>query len=67
MGGAGSRVKGLLSQRISPRGELENSSRQPRDLTKPGQKAPLIRRSYSLFLWVMMKKGVSDDNVDDDE
>ncbi len=41
------------------RGELENSSRQPRDLTKLGQKAarqtnssPLKRRQYSLFLGV---------------
>ncbi len=37
--GPGGRVKGLLSQGFTPRGELDNCSRQPSDLTKLGKKA----------------------------
>ncbi len=29
--------------------------------------SPLIRRSYSFFLGVMVKKRIADDNGDDDE
>jgi hypothetical protein len=46
----------------------------PLDLTKLGQKAAhqkntsqLIRKSYSLFLVVMVKKGVAVDDEDNDE
>jgi hypothetical protein len=63
-------VKGLLSQRIHPR----ESWTIALDLTKLGQKAAhqkntsqLIRNSYSLFLEVIVKKRVTDDDDNDDQ
>jgi hypothetical protein len=58
---------GPIGQRRS-RGEMENSSRQPGDLTKLGQKAarkkntsPLLRRITHSFSGYMMR-GVPDDD-----
>jgi hypothetical protein len=69
-GGPGGQVKGLFSQGIYSRGELDNSSRLDQTRAKGSRlenTSPLIRKSYSLFLGVMGKKGVADDNDDDDE
>jgi hypothetical protein len=59
------------SNRESTQGESWTSALK---LTKLKQKAAhqkntslLVRKSYSLFLWMMMKKGVVDDCDDDDE
>jgi hypothetical protein len=64
------RVKGLLPQGIYSRRELNNSSK----LTEQGQKAArqkntslLIRARYSLFLRVIVKKGIADDSDLGDE
>jgi hypothetical protein len=56
------------------RGELENSSRQPRDLTKLGQKGSPLEKYLSATKKELLtlsrglvKKGVADDDDDDDE
>jgi hypothetical protein len=63
-------VKGLLSQEIYSRGELDNSSKPNRTRTKgspPEKHFTAIRKSYSLFLGLTLKKGVVDDDDNDDE
>jgi hypothetical protein len=62
-GGPGGRVKGLLSWSIYSTRELDNSSKPNTEL---GQKAarqrkiPLLRKSYSLYIWVILQKGVDE-------
>jgi hypothetical protein len=70
MGGEGAELKGYSHSGSAQ----EESWTTGQRLTKLGQKAarqknasPLIRKSYSLFLRVMVKKGVADDDDDDDE
>ncbi len=70
MGGPGAELKGY-SHRGSTQGVNWTTAL---DLTELGQKAAhwknvslLIRKSYSFFLGVMVKKGVADANFDDDE
>jgi hypothetical protein len=57
-------MKYLLKER-----ELDNSSKpnQTRVKGSPPEKIPLLRKSYSLYLWVMLQKGVDEVRVDDDE
>ncbi len=45
--GQGGRVKGLLSPGSTRRGELENSSRQPRGLIKLGQKGSPLEKCFT--------------------
>jgi hypothetical protein len=45
--------------------ELDNSSK-PNRIRLP-EKIPLLRKSYSLYLWVMWQKGVDKFSEDDDE
>jgi hypothetical protein len=70
MGGPGAELNGY-SHRGSTQGVSWTTAL---DLTELGQKAAhwknvslLIRKSYSFFLGVMVKKAVADDNFDDDE
>ncbi len=70
MGGQRTELKGYF-HRESTQGE---SCKTVLDLTQLGEKAarqkntsPLIRKSYSPFFWVTVKKGVADDGGNDDE
>jgi hypothetical protein len=63
-------IKGLLSRNIYSKRESWTTALS---LTEQGQKAarqrkiPLVRKSYSLYLWVMLQKGVDDVSEDDDD
>jgi hypothetical protein len=64
-------IKELLSQNIYSK---EKSWTPALSLTEQGQKAahqrkkiPLVRKSYSLYLLVMLQKGVDGVGEDDDE
>jgi hypothetical protein len=62
-GGPGGRVKGLLSRSIYSTRELDNSSKPNTELgqkTAGQRKIPLLRKSYSLYLWVTLQKGVDE-------
>jgi hypothetical protein len=62
-------IKGLLSQNIYSKRE---SWATALSLTKQGQKAahqrkiPLVRQSYSVYLWVKLQKGVHEVSENDD-
>jgi hypothetical protein len=49
--------------------ELHNSSKPNRIRAKggPQRKTPLLKKSYSLYLWLTLQKGVDDVGEDDDE
>ncbi len=63
-------LKGYSYRGIYSRGELDNSSKPNRTRARGSRSentSPLIRKSYSLFLWVMVKRGVADDDDNDDQ
>jgi hypothetical protein len=63
------RIKGLLSQNIYSKRELNKSSKPNSIRAKgsPPEKTPLLKKSYSLYLRVMLQKGVDEVSEYDDE
>ncbi len=57
-------MKYLLKER-----ELDNSSKPNQTWAKGSlpEKIPLLRKSYSLYLWEVWQKGVDEVRVNDDE
>jgi hypothetical protein len=61
-------IKGLISRNVYLKRELDNSSKPNKTRAKgsPPEEIQQVTKSYSLYLWVMLQKGVDEIDEDDD-
>jgi hypothetical protein len=63
-------IKGLLSQNVFSKRESQTTAlilTEQEQKEARQRKIPLVKNSYSLYLWVMLQKGVDGLSEDDDE